>query len=325
MPPRDALLVILGPEDTDPRRPAIVGAARRYVEQIPYLRLAVPPLPDADPQTLERCVDEALSQSPAAVCLWVSDPIQARPLAERIRLHGAVLVTMGAPIDGVIPFAHVAPDLPGGARLLAENLARLANGRRSYILLHEDGASAAARPVYDRFMPAARDQPLTLLEQREVRPDGPTAPQVLREMLGRFRHAGLVVTLLPDPWLTEPASLILDPGRAADGERMPPPGPAGGTPSATGPSRGPRFVTLSAVPPLWRYLRSGEAAALVGPLDGLIGSTAVELAVRGMMRTRSDNAYRLIPCELVTRENLESFARRYAEAGNLELHSVWPP
>jgi hypothetical protein len=65
-------------------------------------------------------------------------------------------------------------------------------------------------------------------------------------------------------------------------------------------------------------LLAGEAAALVGPLDGEIGAAAVELAITGLMQVSDTPRLRTISCELVTAATLPDFAQRYAQAAGLD-------
>ena len=89
------------------------------------------------------------------------------------------------------------------------------------------------------------------------------------------------------------------------------------------------FATLGAPPILWRQLGTaaarGQAAALVGPLDGDIGFAAVEAVVHILMNPNGPPPNHTIPCELVTSENLVDFARRYSVAANgLNVSSYLP-
>ncbi len=118
-------------------------------------------------------------------------------------------------------------------------------------------------------------------------------------LLERFPNAGLVVSLDPALWLTPQAGWERD-LRQVSGDF--------------------RFATLSAAPSLWSRLgtpeRPGEAAALVGPLDGEIGYAAVEMAAQLLLGASQIVRERAVPCELVTADNLADFARRYAAAAN---------
>lgn len=213
-------------------------------------------------------------------------------IAGRLQRYDGLLVAIGAKPAGREPFALVAADWCQGAELLAEavNTSLEQLNRRSYILLHADGRGELETNIFRRFHSAmARFTRVTLLDQAAIGaaipPRSPT--EQITEMLTRFRHAGVVVTLDPSPW-TGPALFRLEEPH--------------------------HFATLGASPTLWPRLRSGEAVALVGPCDGDLGRIAVERAVRGLT---GDNAARgsiLVPCELVTAESLDAFRDRFERA-----------
>lgn len=297
-PPADGdLIVLIGPGQSDPRWAGIAGGAQRFIERYPSLRLHAVAPPDNSRAKLLRAVRDALSEEPRVICLYISYPARARAAIDKILYRSIPLITMGVRPDNPQVFGHVQVNLPGGAQSLGEHLAEIAAGKQSYVLLHWQGASAEDEHCYTRFMAKARSPGgLTLLEQRDASAVKQTPAELLQEMFTRFRHAGLAVTLHPAPWLSTPPAQLL--GRDA------------------------RFATLGAAPALWPYLRSGEAAALVGPIDGQIGALAVEMAITAMSETRQTGLIRVVESELVTRETLGEFASRYAEAAGLDSHEL---
>jgi hypothetical protein len=175
--------------------------------------------------------------------------------------------------------------------------------------VHEEGGEELSSGCYARFSVVARGIPtLALLQERNAAQSGRAPQQLIEEMLGQFPSAELVVTLNPKVWLCRQPRFTL-PERA---------GPDGRSEYAN------RFATLGAAPRLWPRLQSGEAAALVGPLDGEIGYAAVDLAVQGVMLIPNAVRRRVIGCEVVTAEKLADFARRYAEAANLDVADLIP-
>ena len=184
--------------------------------------------------------------------------------------------------------------------MLGERLEEIARGRRSYLLLHRQGATDTDTRCYERFMRQARPRRgMTLLEERNAAESVQSPAELIRAMFVRFRHAGLAVTLDPAVWLSTPPAELLG-GNA-------------------------RFATMGAAPTLWQYLRSGEAAALVGPLDGEIGSLAVEIAILGITESDRPGQVRIAQLELVNPDTLDDFANRYAEAAGLDLKELSPP
>jgi ABC-type sugar transport system substrate-binding protein len=268
---RGALVAVIGPAEGHPQWPGIRGGAERFAAGNPSLRLLCTAPREEWGETLATAVERVLSDRPAIVCLWITDPEAAAPSVARIANQQVVLVTMNARATAGYPAAHVDLDWSSAA------------------------FAAAASRQYD----------LTLLEARRGTGDPRAA---VEELLGRFSHAGLVITLNPDVWLTARAGW--------DGELR-------------ARKRQIRFARLSAAPVLWARLGTpaapGDAAALVGPLDGQIGYAAVELAARLLLGTQRATLERVISCELVTPETLADFAQRYAAAANGLDVSKWLP
>ncbi len=295
----EVLVYLIGPSGYCPRWPAIAGGAERCAQQLPYLRFEAVRLYGGTPGQSSTTLTDILGKKPFAICLYVTDPVAARPIAEQILADGPVLVTMGVPIDGIKVFAHVDPCVANAAELLGENLIKIAAGRTSYLLLHDNGKDALATRCYRRFMTAAGAQyALTLLEQRSAADPETSPPQILAQMVKRFHRARLVVTLSPEVWLTVPPEVVL--------------------------KKQTRFATLGAFPELWPHLRSGWALALVGPLDGEIGYAAMELVLAAITKSREFGTQRFILPELVTPQTLDDFARRYAAAAGLDLADLIP-
>ncbi|MBU0638926.1 MAG: substrate-binding domain-containing protein [Planctomycetes bacterium] len=291
--------MLIGPQENDPRWAAIRGGAQRHAKAIPYLTFDYVAPVQSTTQALQDVVSDVISRKPVAVCLYVADPVRARPAAERLFASGISLVTMGVDIPGLTPYGRVYVKYAEGAELLGKNLERIAAGGRSYVLVHANDRSDLATRCYERFMlTARRSAVLTLLEDRTVLEGQDGAAAAVRELLERFPRTGLVVTLTPTPWLE--------------------------TPPTTLPAQR-RFATLGAVPALWPRLRAREAAALVGPLDGDIGYTAIELALLSLTGEEPAGIVRFVPCHLVTAENLEEFVWRYATAAGTDLRVFDPP
>jgi ABC-type sugar transport system substrate-binding protein len=293
------LIILIGPGKSTPwcGWTGIEGGARRVASRYPPLKLQAMAPPVYSRSALMRVVTNAIAMKPKAVCLYVDDPTKLRPAVREITSAGVILVTMGDRIDDVGAHGQVVVDWVGGAELLGRHLKDVAGGKRSYLLVHSHRAGSTNTRCYERFMHAARNVPgITLLEERNVTETKKPADELLVEMFARFRHAGLAVTLDPTPWLSKPPTQLL--GNDA------------------------RFATLGAVPALWPYLRSGEASALVGPLDGDIGALAVELAISAITESRDAGVTRTVDCELVTPERISDFANRYAAAAGLDRRDL---
>lgn len=250
--------------------------------------------------SLRAAVRRVLEHRPRVVCLHVTDPELAAASFDLIAAEKVLLMTMGQRCQDAHVYGHVGVSLPEAADCLGENLARVAAGRRSYLLLHERGLSPEATECHRRFITGVqRHHGITVLQQENAAQSDRSPANLVEELLGRFPHAGLVVTLNPDVWLA---------ARVGWDRRL------------RQLNQDFRFATLAAPPRLWRRLGTpaepGDAAALVGPLDGEIGYAAVHMAVQALVSTGAPLTARTIECELVTAENLADFAERYAAAAN---------
>ncbi|MCK4342866.1 MAG: hypothetical protein KAY37_14205 [Phycisphaerae bacterium] len=300
-------ITMVGPAQGHPQWPGIRGGAERYMAGVPTVKVEFLTPAEDTAASLRETLSPVLEQEPQAVCLYVTKGYvgergKLREYLKLVALEQILLVTMGEPFKDTRIYGHVGVDLPGAAELLGDNVQRIAAGRRTYLLLHEDGAEPVATNCYHRFISAARlhhDQDWHLLwEKNAAEGDRPSA-ELVAEMLELFPHAGLVVTLSPEVWLTA------EHGWGGKLRKL---------------NRGYCFTTLSASPPLWHWLGTpevpGDAAALVGPLDGEIGFAAVQMVVRALLSERQASPTRRIDCELVTPSNLPDFARRYSESAN---------
>lgn len=296
----NALVVVIGPAEGHPRWPGICGGARRYLTAVPSLRAVVAAPSDATSDSLMATLRPLLDLRPNAVCLFIADPNAAHAAAELILSRQVLLVTMGRRLEDLRVSEHISVDWLGAAELLGESLSSIAGGRRSYLLVHENGRGTEATNCYLRFRSGvAQEYDMVLLQESVAPADGSPPERVVEELLGRFSHAGLLVTLNPDVWLSA--------GTAWKRELRQRNGTF-------------RFATLGAPPKLWRQLGTpaapGDAAALVGPLDGEIGFAALEVVVHLIVNPNGRSPGHTIPCELVTAATLPDFARRYSVAAN---------
>lgn len=288
-PPR--LVAVITPPDSSPQTAAIRGGARQCAARYSTVRVEFFTPTDASEAAYTQSALEALRRNPRAVCLYVASPEVGTPVAQLLLNGGTMVVTMGTRSFDERAFGHVDANLTGGAEMLGEHLQTIAGEGRTYLLVHERDRSTLGTQCYDRFLLGSRHQyGMTLLDE-EPAGDPSAARGVVAQLLDRFRNAALIVTLSPDAWLSNPLPLPWN--------------------SNT------RFATMPAAPMLWPHLRAGRAAALVGPVDGEIGSLAIELAVQTLAPDVARGGTRVVPCELVTQRNLDEFAKRYAEAAGL--------
>lgn len=316
IPSADSVFYFIGPSEFDPRWPAIRGGARRQAAKLPPMDIRyVAPRGD-DPALRAALVQECINQNAIGACLFVNDHAvgeenaadSARAesrddpyekLAADLRSASVLVVTIGRRLSSGVEFGHVDVGAADGAEQLGERLEFVAPGKQSYVLLNERGRGPLGDLNYTRFSNAVRrTHAFTLLDERDVYASATPARRHIRDMLAKFSHAGLVVTLAPDPWLA------LQPRLALDGSTQ--------------------FATLGASPALWPRLQSGEAAALVGPLDGEIGYQALRLAWEGLVSARPSGSVVMIDSEVVTPDRLEAFAKRYADAAGLDLKTLMP-
>jgi ABC-type sugar transport system substrate-binding protein len=305
---RDLLIVAIGPSEDDPQWPGVRGGVERFFADIPSLHGRCVAAPEPTPAALRSTVERALEWNPNVICLLVADVEAARPCIDLIARRQCMLVTLGKATGDSRVAAHVGIDATTAAEQLADNLSRIAAGRQTYVLVHEAGRSEAAKDCYLRFSDAVQHRyDLTLLKEADDTERGQTPARAVEQLLGLFPHAGLIVTLNPEVWL-EASPAWLGHLHQLNANF--------------------RFATLSAAPRLWPRLGTpaspGDAAALLGPLDGDMGYQAAKLAVQLMISTERRSTSITIPCELVTAENLPDFERRYAKAAGGPVDAFLP-
>ncbi len=297
LPGDGSLLIVIGPSQTDPAWPAIRGGVRRFAQHAAYLRIETIATKQQNIADKRALFERELAREPAAIVLFVTDPIVDRRLAERATERGIVLVTVGARIEGARPFAHVEVDYPNAAERLAERLMELSGGRRTYALLHERGKDELATRVHDHFMRIARPNGLmVMLEQTNLHETRTSAPSAVSSLLTRFRHLGLVVVLSNDvdPRLLKPSDH-----------------PA-------------KLVLLSATPNHWPALAEGRVATLLGPLDGDIGYSVARVAAEGLNGDIRPGRVHGVACEIVDQAGLSAFEARYRAAAELDRAHAEP-
>jgi ABC-type sugar transport system substrate-binding protein len=304
-------IVVLCPRPVEARWPGVRGGALRYMRAVPAIHVeCVKPESDT-PEALQVTLTNVLTKQPAGICLYDNDadarnPASLRPLIERLAREHIPLVTVGRQIDDPRFLGHVGVNLAEAGELLASNLHRLITPHHTYVLLHREGGSDADSNCYRRFSGVAEVQSgVVRLQEENLTLGDRNAAAVVEQLVGMYPHAALVVTLDADVWLAATPMWH---------EKL------------RGLNQDFRYATLSAAPSLWGQLGTpvtpGDAAGLVGPLDGELGYAAVELVVQALSREGHGSAPRWVPCELVTPATLGDFARRYsAAAGGLDVSS----
>lgn len=279
-------IVFVGLPDGDPRWDAVEAGARRMIKNYENIRFTVlRPLDDSH-TAMESACRNAVHLGAHAVIIWIQRPDQSENAIQIIAASGAAAITIGPHLKSESIYAHVQCSPLDAAELLGRQLSAVAGESLSYSLLHENGRSPFDTDVYRRF-DAGAGGAFGLRKLTEAYSGGSRAQseETLAEMLAKFPNVGLVVSLDPQIWFHDPGARRLNPSN--------------------------RFVTTSAPPILWPALRSGRAAALVGWIEGDIGRAAVDFAVRSLGEQRRTGRLLEIPPELVTRETLDDFVRRY--------------
>lgn len=283
-------VIMVGPAASHPQSRALAGGARIAADRHGNTKLEFSTPDGATSEALGRAVRAALDLKPDAVCLWVASPETVEPVLPGLIESNVLVVTMGTSVPNSSFFGHVDANIQGGAEMLGERLDVIADGGRSYVLLHEAGTNTLATQCRDRFNYGIRQHyGVQLLDERNAGSTTTPAHELVREMVTRFPNVAMVITFSADAWLAAPPAETLGPRT--------------------------RFATMPATPELWPWLRSGQAAALVGPIDGQIGELAVEMAMTGLTSDRREGGgTRVVRAELVNARNLEDFAGRYAAA-----------
>lgn len=297
---RPALIAWVAPQRPVAAWPAVCAAARARAAELGNLRLEfLPAGPEDSHEGRLRDVAAAARLHPDAICMWISDAKTEFDAVNAAQSAAGVVVTMGERVEQARVFGHVEDGTLAAADLLGQALSNASDDVLTYGLVHEQGGGTEAERCYERFMLSApRRGGAALL--KEVEADDAGAGAAIMEIKREFRHVRLIITLSPRPWLANPPQLTL--GR--DGETQ--------------------FACIGAAPALWPTVQFNQAWALVGVLDGQIGTAAVELVISGITHSHGPGEIRNVTPEVVTRGNLRDFATRYAQAAHIELSALWP-
>lgn len=294
----DSFVSFIGPPPTDPLARLYTFGVQRFDSRPlpPRVRSFAPA--DASAAALLGAVDAALEIKPAAVVLVVPEDGVSDVVAQRLAGLAGLLITIGPDAAQLNPAGRVDFDWANAAESLGAKLSKLEPTARSFVLLHMRTRNARAASCYERFSEAARATGgLRMLDEACAASADSDGGALISGMLRNFRHAGLVITLTPAPWLAGPRPFHVD---------------------------SPHFVTFGAMPALWARLRSGEATALVGGIEPDLAYEGLKLAAE-LCNGAEAGAMRRLPCEVVTAESLDAFAKRYAAAAGATIEELQTP
>jgi ABC-type sugar transport system substrate-binding protein len=283
-----ARVLLLPPFEQSPEWRDVGRGISQYFEHLEGFQLEIL-APPSRPKNYPTAIQHALESKPDVVVLPMHDTETMRPFASLVAQSGATLITYGDPADVRGVFGHVEVNWLVGIGELASRLPEIAAPSHSYVLIHNNGGSAAGAARYERFTTqAARQFAVTRLDECdlfEAKLDPGTA---IRRMLARFRSTGIVVSLDSGFW-----------GRMTDETINELPC---------------RFVATGAPPEVWRWLENGKAAALVGVNSAELGRELGRLIIQATEGGTGSDSSRVVSAQVITRDNLADFRRRYADA-----------
>lgn len=283
--PQNPVVALVGRAGA-PEWPAIQRGAEIAAKRYPGLTVRVAEFSGSVAE-LNATIKDVLAAKPNVIAFAVDDPALARGAVEAIVTAGVPLITIGLPVNALGVYGHVDADLTGAAEILGKSASKIA-GDRTFVLLHESGRSPIASRLYEQFKLGLRASPTArLLDERNSGVDVRSPVDLIHDMTNRYKSVSLVFSLTAAPWL--------DPASAKELEGL-------------------QFVTLPASQQMWPWLESGQALALVGPIDGDIGRHAVDICYRAIVDPTATGVQRAVVSELVTKEMLADFKRRYLEA-----------
>ncbi len=287
-------IAFIGPPEGRPGMRAMVGGARQYLDNGHVYPFRTYRPANESASALEATLTQVLADEPGVLVVWTDrNDVVSNVIRPRSRVP---VITLGGADRDPAAVVHVRVGYAEPLERLIREAYDYADQARSCVLVHRGGREGLGRRLYGRFRYAfAAQSRIALLDERDV-VDAAGLEPAMAEMLAEYPHTRLIVTLDPRLWVREPNVRPL-PATA-------------------------RFMTIEAGPSLWRRLVAGEACALVGPIDGEIGSAGARIATQLLAGRPIGNNEVLVPCEIVTAETLPGFARRYCEAGALELAEV---
>lgn len=282
------LVVLIGRSAADPQWGVIKTAAEHVANGYPHIRLAVV---DGDGQeTLAELIAAAEDRDPAAVVLWLPDGQIDAAAVEALDMPGVIVLTAGQRLAEPVGSAHIELQVPEGLAELGRALPEVAKPGRSYVLVHAAASSPTAERRYALFRETAVDVlSVVMLDERQVAPDRAAQADAIEQLVQRFEHVALVVTLEPDVWLATDLRPALPVGT--------------------------RFVTAGPLGALAGDIRDGRCAAVVSAMDGEVGQIMVELAAEYLLpEPGRPPDKRFVPTHVVTADNLDTFLDRYEAA-----------
>lgn len=291
-----ARIVFIGPSRDDPQWPGIVGGAGRYLSNYPMLNVEYQSPPDNRAESYLSTVRTIASQQPRLIVLVHREKHVLGQAARTVIEAHVSVVTVGDRTDVLGVFAHVQEDTAGACDLLGRNLSIIAGDWKSYLLVHCRGSGRSGAYHYERYMSKARDfRGIALL--REIDACEQSAQTVnpvdsIQAAIEMFPNVGFIVLLDAVVWQPGVLESLLQ--------------------------RKTRIVMCGTAPPLWPYLKSGDALALAGVNDGELGSAAAELAVAALTESRKPGTYKVVDSVLVTAATLPDFMQSYTAASGLQ-------
>ena len=294
--PRSRRVLMIGPQGTHPANRYYRSAIADFAAQIPSLVVNYQSPAGPEWKFIEAELRAEAAWAPDVYLVYAEASRDAEAAWEWALGSQKLLATFGALETPPHAQRHLTIDLAGGAELLARALLdRPAGMVRSYAVVHAAESGSWNRAVWSRFRTALQADS-SLRRMAEVDASGaPFVRPLIREVFTEFPSVPALVTLTPAPWLETPAIDI------------------GGQPA---------IFTLGAIPELWSMLESGQAFALAGPLDGEVARAVLRLASEALLSGVSDRRFPIVGCELVTRDNLADFARRYAESAGMTIDDL---
>ncbi len=133
------VIAVIGTSQTDPLWPILEATTARFQRTTAEyeLRCVAPERPSHQLQAA--LLDDLQEQGLRAVCIQVADPLASRPMLERLRDAGVVVVALMKSVDAGEPFLFSGIDeMELGVRL-AEALAGQIEGHGTYAVLHAGG------------------------------------------------------------------------------------------------------------------------------------------------------------------------------------------
>lgn len=286
---RRGFIAFVGAGPSDPLWPVIQAGAHNYDSGSPIeIRRFNPPqdTPQSQIDLLAQLEDPDLR----GICVHMSDMDTVSPVLGRLKKHGVMVVTMGAPAPSSLRIPHVGTnDTEIGEALARCTVDALGEKGGTIMILHAGDDHPVYGPRHLAFTEQLRRKSrIIVMGDLNCKGDPATARQIIKERSARYPRLDLWVAM--DDW------------PLADGV------PAG---EVFG-QGGQRYITFGGFPRHWSLVRDGVCPFIVAAEYGQIAVRAATICNSGIREPLQDQRDYRVPLRIIDAANLMAYSQDWA-------------